>query len=168
MKLKKLLTAAIAACLAVSCTLTVFPTSAEYARASVHDPSIVKLEGGGYYIIGSHLSAARSNDLMNWTPTANSNLGSTQTTFFNNIYTDLAVPEKWSNTTDGYNLAGNMWAPDIIYNETMGKYCMYLSVNGQVWNSSIVLCTSDNIDGPYAYQGTIVYSGTIVSASMMS
>ena len=41
----------------------------------------------------------------------------------------------------------------------MGKYCMYLSVNGQVWNSSFVLCTADNIDGPYTYQGTIVYSG---------
>lgn len=159
MKLKKLLIAALAACLTVGSTLTAFPVSAEHARASVHDPSIVKLEKGSYYIIGSHLGAARSNDLMNWTPAANSNLGSTQTTFFTNIYTDLAIPENWSNTTDGYNLAGNMWAPDIIYNEKMGKYCMYLSVNGQVWNSSIVLCTSDNIDGPYAYQGTIVYSG---------
>ncbi len=36
---------------------------------------------------------------------------------------------------------------------------MYLSVNGAVWNSSVVLCTADNIDGPYTYQGTIVYSG---------
>lgn len=41
----------------------------------------------------------------------------------------------------------------------MGKYCIYLSVNGNVWNSSIVLCTADQIDGPYTYVGTIVYSG---------
>ena len=114
---------------------------------------------GGYYIIGSHLGAAHSNDLQNRYLAANSYLGSTNTTFFYNIYADLAVPEKWSNTTSGYNFAGNMWAPDIIYNKDMGKYCMYLSVNGQVWNSSIVLCTSDKIDGPYTYQGTIVYSG---------
>ena len=139
--------------------IQLLPVASEYTRASVHDPSVVKLKEGGYYIIGSHLGAARSNDLMNWTSAANSSMGSTQTTFFKNIYADLAVPEKWSNTTEGYNLAGNMWAPDIIYNPDMGKYCMYLSVNGQAWNSSVVLCTADNIDGPYTYQGTIVYSG---------
>lgn len=159
MKIKKVLSALIAGCMLAVSTVIIGTSNAEYSRASVHDPSIVKLEDGSYYIIGSHLGAARSNDLQNWTSAANSNLGSTRTTFFNNIYTDLAVPEKWSNTTDGYDLAGNMWAPDIIYNKDMGKYCMYLSVNGQVWNSSIVLCTADNIDGPYTYQGTIVYSG---------
>lgn len=159
MKIKKMLSALIASCMIAVNAITVGAASAEYSRASVHDPSIVKLEEGGYYIIGSHLGAARSNDLQNWTSAANSNLGSTRTTFFRDIYTDLAIPEKWSNTTAGYNLAGNMWAPDIIYNKEMGKYCMYLSVNGQVWNSSVVLCTSDNIDGPYTYQGTIVYSG---------
>lgn len=159
MKFKKIVSSLTASCLLFGCT-AMFPASAaNYSRASVHDPSIVKLQDGSYYIIGSHLGAARSKDLSNWTAAANSNLGSTNTTFFKNIYADLAIPEKWSNTTNGYNLAGNMWAPDIIYNKAMGKYCMYLSVNGQVWNSSIVLCTADNIDGPYTYQGTIVYSG---------
>ncbi len=128
-------------------------------RVSVHDPSIVKLEEGGYYIIGSHLGAARSSNLWSWSSAANSSAGSTRTTFFNNIYTDLAIPEKWSNTTSGYDLSGNLWAPDIIYNKAMGKYCMYLSINGQQWNSSVVLCTADNIDGPYTYQDEIVYSG---------
>ncbi|MBR1459175.1 MAG: family 43 glycosylhydrolase [Oscillospiraceae bacterium] len=151
--------AALTALLLCGSLLQTVPASAEYRRASVHDPSVVKLQEGGYYIIGSHLGAARSGDLMNWTPAANSDRGSTNTTFFRNIYTDLAIPEKWSNTTAGYNLAGNMWAPDIIWNPDMGKYCMYLSVNGQVWNSSVVLCTADQIDGPYTYQGTIVYSG---------
>lgn len=162
MKTKKLISALLAACIIAGNTLTSGLTNtvnADYARVSVHDPSIVKLEEGGYFIIGSHLGAAGSNDLKNWYSAANSHLGSTRTTFFNNIYTDLAVPEKWSNTTEGYNLAGNMWAPDIIYNKDMGKYCMYHSVNGQVWNSSIVLCTSDKAEGPYTYQGTIVYSG---------
>ncbi len=156
--MKRLISAMTALLLGVSMMPTV-PATAEYSRVSVHDPSIVKLQDGSYYLIGSHLGAARSDDLMNWTPAANSDRGSTATTFFQDIYTDLAVPEKWSNTTDGYDLAGNMWAPDIIFNPDMGKYCMYLSINGQVWNSSVVLCTADNIDGPYTYQGTIVYSG---------
>lgn len=36
---------------------------------------------------------------------------------------------------------------------------MYLSINGDSYKSSIVLCTADNIDGPYTYVDTIVYSG---------
>ncbi len=159
MKHNRTLSALAAASMLLCSIPSLHASAGNFSRVSVHDPSVVKLEEGGYYIIGSHLGAARSNDLMSWQNAANSNLGSTRTTFFRDIYKDLAVPEKWSNTTAGYNLAGNMWAPDIIYNPEMKKYCMYLSVNGQVWNSSVVLCTSDKIDGPYTYQGTIVYSG---------
>lgn len=160
MKLEKIVSALMAGCVLLTGTPVGFTAdAANYTRASVHDPSIVKLEDGSYYIVGSHLAAARSNDLCSWYSSANSHLGSTKTTFFNNIYTDLAIPEKWSNTTSGYDLSGNLWAPDIVYNPVMNKYCMYLSINGQEWNSSIVLCTADNIDGPYTYQGTIVYSG---------
>ena len=158
-KLKKILSGALASCLMLTSSLISGSTSAAYQRVSVHDPSVVKLSDGGYYIAGSHLAAARSNDLKNWTVAANSNLGTKNTTFFKNIYTDLAVPAKWSNTSTGYDLSGNLWAPDIIYNPKMQKYCMYLSVNGDNWHSSIVLCTSDNIDGPYTYKDTIVYSG---------
>ncbi len=129
-----------------------------YDRVAVHDPSILKTEDS-YFIIGSHLAAAKTNDLMNWHYVANSNKGSTKTTFFNDIHKDLSIPEKWSNTSKNYDLSGNMWAPDIIYNEKMNKYCMYLSVNGLDWHSSIVLCTSDKLEGPYKYQGTIVWSG---------
>ena len=123
MQFQKLVPALLACCMVVTSAIpiTITTNAAEYARASVHDPSIVKLEDGSYYIIGSHLSAARSDDLENWTSTANSHLGSTNTTFFNDIYTDLAVPEKWSNTTDNYDLAGNLWALDILYNPSMGN-----------------------------------------------
>lgn len=43
-----------------------------------------------------------------------------------------------------------MWAPDVIWNKAMKKWCMYLSVNGDYWYSSIILLTSDNIEGPIA------------------
>jgi len=160
MKIKKALSAIMAGLMILPSVISHNNTAdaGNYTRASVHDPSIV-VENGEYYIIGSHLGAARSKDLENWTSAANSNLGSTRTTFFKDIYKDLSVPEKWSNTTTGYDLSGNLWAPDIVWNPQMKKYCMYLSINGLVWNSSIVLCTADNIDGPYTYQGTIVYSG---------
>ena len=65
----------------------------------------------------------------------------------------------WNTALDSFNVQGNMWAPDIIYNTTMNKWCMYLSLNGNQWNSSIILLTADNIEGPYVYQGPVIYSG---------
>ena len=35
------------------------------SKVSVHDPSILKADGE-YYIFGSHMSAAKSSDLLNW------------------------------------------------------------------------------------------------------
>jgi len=123
----------------------------EYTRVSVHDPSIVKANGK-YYIFGSHMAYAKSDDLMNWT------------TFRMNINSDFEelLGELWEDymkTPTNPNLRGNLWAPDVIYNKAMGKYCMYLSVNGDDWNSAIVLLTADDIEGPYEYVGPVVYSG---------
>ena len=148
----------MAACALAVCAVP-YAVDAAGTRVGVHDPSIVELEDGTYFIIGSHLAAARSADLVNWTTAANSDRGTKNTTFFKDIYTDLAVPAAWSNTKDGYDLSGNLWAPDIVWNPVMKKWCMYLSVNGEDWHSSIVLCTADNIEGPYTYVDTIVYSG---------
>lgn len=58
-----------------------------------------------------------------------------------------------------WTVAGNMWAPDVIWNENLGKWCMYLSLNGPAWNSTIILLTATNIEGPYVYQGPVVYTG---------
>jgi len=67
--------------------------------------------------------------------------------------------QAWSAALGNYNINGNMWAPDVIYNEKMEKWCMYLSINGPTWNSSIILLTANKITGPYVYQGPVVYSG---------
>ncbi|MDE6365085.1 MAG: family 43 glycosylhydrolase [Lachnospiraceae bacterium] len=69
----------------------------------------------------------------------------------------------WCTASDGWNILdgtnSNIWAPDIIYNPTMKKYCMYLSLNGEYQNSVVILLTANQIEGPYAYQGPVVYSG---------
>ncbi len=39
--------------------------AANKARVSVHDPSVIK-DGNTYYIFGSHIEAAKTNDLQNW------------------------------------------------------------------------------------------------------
>lgn len=120
-------------------------------RTSVHDPSIVKVDGK-YYIFGSHMANAVSSNLTSW---------SSFTTNINTSYASIfSVGKSWaSRGSSNYDISGNLWAPDVIYNKTMGKWCMYMSVNGNNYYSSIALATADSITGPYTYAGTVVYSG---------
>lgn len=120
-------------------------------RACVHDPSIVK-DGNDYYLFGTHLGTATSKNLTSW---------STKTTNLDTDYASVfSQSATWSKRgSSSYDLRSNLWAPDVIYNPTMGKWCMYMSVNGDNYYSSIALATADKITGPYKYAGTIVYSG---------
>ena len=147
-------------------------------RVSVHDPSIVwEPASQTYYIFGSHRAAAKTTDLMNWTAfTAPWATASSQNAANSAAFTTPAVTTvkkggaivslpKFSATawakrgSTSYNVDGNMWAPDVIWNKAMKKWCMYLSVNGDNWYSSIILLTADNIEGPYLYQAPVVMSG---------
>lgn len=126
-------------------------TEVSYHRVSVHDPSVV-YDKGTYYIFGSHMAWAKSTDLRNWEM------------FQTNVNADYAKLfgkewEEYCRTASNPNLNGNLWAPDVIYNPNMNKYCFYMSVNGDDWNSVIVLLTADTIEGPYEYVGPVVYSG---------
>ena len=137
-------------------------------RVTVHDPSIIKVDNK-YYIYGTQQGAATTSNLIDWTALDFSQ-NPTKT-----MYTD-DLETIFTNTSSGYNVdayfraygqpngqkweaAGNLWAPDIIYNPDMGKYCMYLSLNGRVWNTAVVLLTSDTIDGPFEYVGPVIFSG---------
>jgi arabinan endo-1,5-alpha-L-arabinosidase len=128
-------------------------------RVSVHDPSIVwEPVSQTYYIFGSHRASAKTTDMMNWTAFTAPWATATSTDATNSAA--LAEAIKWSKRgSTSYSVDGNMWAPDVIWNKAMNKWCMYLSVNGDNWYSSIVLLTSDNIEGPYLYQGSVVMSG---------
>lgn len=123
----------------------------EYSRVSVHDPSVV-YDNGMYYIFGSHMAWAKSPDLKNW-ETFSMNINSEYNKLFGKEW------EEYCYTQNNPNLNGNLWAPDVIYNKKMEKYCMYMSVNGSDYNSAIVLLTADQIEGPYEYVGPVVFSG---------
>lgn len=160
--MKKLLFCVMAVLVAVSAS------AYDLKRASVHDPSIVwDPASQTYYIFGSHRAAAKTTDLMSW-----STIGSfvNPTTFITPAVTKVTKggvaydftfnAQAWSKRgSANYDIAGNLWAPDVIWNDNMKKWCMYMSVNGGAWYSSIVLLTSDNIEGPYVYQAPIVISG---------
>ena len=134
--------------------LSLSASAYELKRVSVHDPSIVwEPSSMTYYIFGSHRAAAKTTDLMSWTAF---------TPTYDYSKYDPAV---WSGAYGNYSIDGNQWAPDVIWNKAMNKWCMYLSINGPTWNSSIVLLTSDNIEGPYLCQGPIVFSGFNVTST---
>jgi len=159
-------------------------------RVSVHDPSVVwEPNTKSYYIFGSHRASARSKDLMSWTAftapwgTVNSSGATVSGTsndkaFVNNVTKTVTVggevrelkfdAQAWSAAYGDYSINGNMWAPDVVYNPVLQKWCMYLSINGPQWNSSIILLTSKSIAGPYVYQAPVVISGFNVSGAPAS
>lgn len=141
-----------------------------------------------YYIYGSHLGRGKTTAAENyqeWTvfKADESNATATNSLFCNlsgtlvnyaDAYTTHAVTsvKDYAGKTvtfgnfdahgwqkKGNTVKGMQWAPDVIYNKTMKKWCMYMSLNGDNWASSIVCFTSDNVEGPWKYQGPVVFSG---------
>ena len=173
--MKKYVTSLLSALL----PLSVFAYS--LTRVAVHDPSIVwEPTSQTYYIFGSHRAAAKTTDLMNWTAftapwqTATSDNASNSLAFttpqvttvkkggqeVSFVFDAKAWAEKGSTRKNNkYDVNGMMWAPDVIWNPAMNKWCMYLSINGDYWYSSIILLTADKIEGPYRYQASVVMSG---------
>ena len=142
-----------------------------------------------FYIYGSHIGAARTKNMQSWSGISNNIFGKmsggkpvtvsadqafrTHTTkkvktLRNGEITEVdfgnfdatawhcALP---GNDGNAWTVWGNMWAPDIIYNKHLRKWCFYLSLNGPQWNSVIVLMTSSSIQGPFVYEGPVVFSG---------
>jgi len=150
---------------------------ADLKRVSVHDPSIVwEPQTSTYYVFGSHRAAAKSSNLMTWTAftapwaTETSNNAANADAFTTPQITKVKKGGQeydlnfdafaWSKRgNSSYSVDGNMWAPDVIYNKVLGKWCMYLSINGDHWYSSIIMLTADKIEGPYRYQAPVVTSG---------
>ena len=141
-----------------------------------------------YYIYGSHLGRAKTYatgnyQIWNTFKTGEENAGTSNSLFadvngklinFKDAYTTHVIKKVKNYKGEevdfpnfdahgwqykGYNVQGNQWAPDIVYNKTMKKWCMYMSLNGDHWCSSIVCFVSDNIEGPWTYQGPVVFSG---------
>lgn len=141
-----------------------------------------------YYIYGSHLGRGKTTAAENyqeWTvfKAGEENATATNSLFCNlsgNLvnYADAYTTHAVTSVKDhagktvtfgnfdahgwqkkGNTVKGMQWAPDVIYNKTMKKWCLYMSLNGDNWASSIVCFTSDNVEGPWKYQGPVVFSG---------
>lgn len=129
------------------------------AGVSVHDPSVIEVDGT-YYIFGSHMSGASSTDLRNWTSIGDGYSSK------NPIYDDLFGTEHVFDYSGSKNSVvptddggKHVWAPDVIYNEAQGLYYMYFCTSS-TWNASnLCYATSEKPEGPYKWQGALIYSG---------
>ena len=153
---------------------------------SVVIDTITNEETCTYYIFGSHMAVSKSTDLVNWTYVTGESTSSklfgkmngdaVQTCSYDEAYLDNVVKKvknykgeevdfgtynipEWQGAVNNFTIRGNQWAPDVVYNKTMKKWLMYMSLNGDDWNSAIVCLASDNIEGPYVYQGPVIFSG---------
>lgn len=143
--------------------------SVNWLDIGVHDPSVVKA-GDTYYIFGSHLAAAKSDDLINWDyiSVLSSNEAVDESPLFNTYTTEIAEGIEW---TDGYT--GN-WAANVIQAPN-GKYwfyynhCAQTEADGGCWNRSYLgLAEADTIEGPYVDKGIFLRSGYRTPAEFTS
>lgn len=137
-------------------------------RVSVHDPSVIKTDNGDYYIFGSHLAGAKSRDLVNWNLLGSDYSNVTDNWIYGNVKENLAESFLWAGYDDGDCSGGNyaVWAPDVIWNPyyengdgTKGSYMIYYSASSTWRRSCIGYGVSRNIEGPYTYVDTVIYSG---------
>lgn len=134
-----------------------------YNDVAVHDPSVFQDDDGTFYVVGSHLAMASSQDLITWTqvaPGIGADPDLTDYPLFSNYRTEVAEGIEW---TGGY--VGS-WASDIR-KLADGKYYFYFNhctnpASGEcnAPRSYLGVATSeDSITGPYTNQGIFLWSG---------
>ncbi|MCR5100268.1 MAG: glycoside hydrolase family 43 protein [Butyrivibrio sp.] len=129
------------------------------AKVAVHDPSIVK-DGDQYYIFGTHMTAAVSDNLKEWSFLGNGYSDN------NPVYGELMADSRvFEYTGKGDSIVPtddggvHLWAPDVFYNETTGLYYLYYCTSS-TWNASTLeFATAESINGPYEFGGNLIYSG---------
>ncbi len=120
-------------------------------NVAVHDPSIIKADDGYYYIYGSHMAAARSADLIDWT-LISSGPSDAQCTLVENVQSQMKEALSYAKTT-------TFWAPDVV-KLANGTYVLYYcTCKGDSPLSTLGIAYAQKPEGPYVDQGIILRSG---------
>ncbi|MCV2499127.1 glycoside hydrolase family 43 protein [Melissococcus plutonius] len=140
-------------------------------RVSIHDPSTISVMENGketFYIFGSHITEAKSTDLKNWQVPFNSEYENPENNLvLGNLKENLKESFAWAGYNDADSRGGYaIWAPDVIWNANYqwkngdkGAYMYFYSASSTWRRSCIGFAVSKNVEGPYTYANTIVYSG---------
>lgn len=121
----------------------------DFTNVTVHDPSVIKVDQT-YYVFGSHLMSAKSDDLVKWTQLSNGVRPDNK--LIPDASKELKETFEWAQTN-------TLWAADVIQLAD-GKYYMYYNAcKGDSPRSAMGLAVSDNVEGPYKNVGVFLKSG---------
>lgn len=125
-------------------------TEPNYKEVSVHDPSVF-YDKGEYYIIGSHLAFAKSQDFIEW-EALSENVPTN--TLFEDVYKELEESFEYAHTN-------TLWASDIQQLDDGKYYLYYCLCEGSSPLSTLGVAVADSIEGPYEDKGIFLTSGTV-------
>ena len=141
--------------LAATVTSVVTPLRAQedvepsFTNVTVHDPSVVR-DGSTYYVFGSHLASASSDDLLNWTQISTAPVSGNP--LAPNPQAEFEEALTWVDSD-------TFWAPDAIRLPD-GKYYYYYCVGRlDQPRAALGLAVSDSITGPYENVDILLRSG---------
>lgn len=126
-----------------------------FQNASVHDPSIIKVKDT-FYVFGSHLAAAKSNNLISWEQIADG------------VHPgNLLIPNALEEMKETFEWAESetFWATDVIQLEDGRFYMYYNSSRGDSPRSAMGDAVADDVEGPYKDLGIILKSGMVKEPS---
>ncbi|MCR5273201.1 MAG: glycoside hydrolase family 43 protein [Lachnospiraceae bacterium] len=125
------------------------------AGVEVHDPAVY-VKNDKYYLFGTHMTLAESDDLRYFKLLAGGE--NKENPLFENLFTDNMEAFSYCGS---FNDTGEwaVWAPDVVYLESLKKYVMYFCLSGSYVKSNICMATADNLTGPYRFERRLIYSG---------
>lgn len=141
----------LALALAFTLALTAAPALAaqvKFKNVAVHDPSIMRAEDGRYYIYGSHMQAAWSDDLVNWKLFSKLDKCTLQPQYAVEFKEALT----WAQT-------GTFWAPDVIRLADGRYYMYYCTCEGSQPLAALGVAVSDSPEGPFENIQILLRSG---------
>jgi arabinan endo-1,5-alpha-L-arabinosidase len=139
------------------------PLPPQFTNASVHDPSVFpvfSLNAAEFYVIGSHLAAAKTKDFMQWQQVTR-DWNSRPNMFYPKDNPDPLVQTVNAQIDDvmrGAKNALGFFASDI-HRMPDGRFYHYYSLTASWYCSAIGLAIADAVEGPYITQGLLVRSG---------
>jgi len=120
----------------------------KFKNVSVHDPSVMCAPDGRFYIYGSHMQAAWSDDLVDWKMFSKLDKC--------NLQPEYAVEFKealtWAET-------GTFWAPDVIRLSDGRYYMYYCCCEGSKPLAALGVAVSDSPEGPFENIQILLKSG---------
>ena len=122
----------------------------KFKEVSVHDPSVIRAEDGTFYIYGSHMAAAKSTDLIQWTMISRD--AKAGCTLVENVQEQMKEALSWAQTE-------TFWAPDVQKLKDGRYYLYYCTCRGDSPLSALGLAVSDSPEGPFTDLGILLKSG---------